>query len=134
MTKSDEAYEFSTAHNVLFLDFAAKLRTTATAAWVCAVAALASVVPLVLESRFVWCIVPVALAAYLGWVGARTRHAAGDLDQVVSTSGADIEHLMHAMTDLHALYRLKMYLVLIFMAVRGLGQAAWYPRLLARLA
>ena len=117
MTKSDETFEFSSAHNLLFRDFATKLRTTATAAWVCAVAALASVVPLVLESRFSWCIVPVALAAYLGWVGARTRHAAGDLEQIASTSGADIEHLMHAMTDLHALYRFKMYLVLIFMAL-----------------
>lgn len=116
MPQDPNGFEFTPAQDRKFRDFATKLKATATAAWVCAVAALLAVIPVALEARWMWIVLPVALAGYLAWVGRRTRHAAVDLEKIATTTGADIEHLMHAMADLHALYRLKMYLVLIFMA------------------
>lgn len=116
MAEGENDFEFTPGQNRMFLDFATKLKATATAAWICALAALLSVLPVALEARWTWVVLPIALAVYLGWVGRKTRHAAADLEKIATTTGADVEHLMHAMADLHALYRLKMYLVLIFMA------------------
>lgn len=117
MSEQDANYEFSAAQNRLLRDFSAKLKATASAAWICAGASLLAVIPLVLEARWGWLPLPILLAVYLAWVGGRTRHAASDLETIAATTGADIEHLMHAIGDLHALYRVKMYLVLIFMAL-----------------
>ena len=60
----------------------------------------------------------VALAAVIYWsLGSWTRQAAGSFEQVVTTTGRDISHLMEALDNLRKKYSLLSFFIKIYIAI-----------------
>jgi hypothetical protein len=102
-------YEFSEAQNATFGDLAAKMRFVGL---------------FLIFGGVLQCLT--AFAGHFGgiiaggvniFLGVWTRSAAESFQQIVTTKGRDISHLMNALSDLLKMYRLQYMLLLIALAL-----------------
>lgn len=109
--------ELTAEQNQIVAALGRKLKATASVARGLAAMSFISIVPTVLFAPIAWGIAPLLLGLYLAFVAKRTHVAAVEFAKVVRSTGSDLTHLMTALVQLHELYRLKIYLVLIVLAI-----------------
>ncbi len=94
-----------------------RLRATASVARGVGAMALVAIVPTVLLVHPMWGAVPLLFGLYLFYVARRTLLASAEFQQIVGTSANDLSHLIAALVQLHDLYRMKVYLVLVLVTL-----------------
>ena len=109
--------EMSSAQNSLLSELGHNLHATASTASLTALMAFIAIFATLWFGHAAWAVLPLLVGLYLTWVSRETRRAACEFDEVVHSSGHDISHLMEALRHIHRLYRIKIYLLMVLLAL-----------------
>jgi hypothetical protein len=112
-------YEFTAEQNVTLSGLAARMRFVGAALIVVALLAVAE--SLTLSWRGSGGFVGVAIGAILLLIGAWSVRASGQFRAVAASQGADISHLMNAITAIRRLYDVQFWALLVVAVLLSLS-------------
>ena len=111
---SNPAYEFTAEQNFTFRHLASRMRIVGGV--LMAMGALLAVAAIVAMPRS-GSVVALELAIILGLVGWWSLRAGAAFSRIATTEGADISHLMKAVTEIRKLYELEFWVLIVLLFV-----------------